>query len=136
MRCHVVLSKEDMQIRINLIGGVLTAAICVSVIVLSFLSGVSVPSVVPYKDKGAHFLAYCAVGFSFYLWFFRFDEKKPFGFVGALLAGVLLGAIIEVLQPFFDRAFELVDLLMDAMGSLTGALVAALTCFLVKKHFH
>lgn len=61
-------------------------------------------------------LAYCAV---------RMKTKPDYRhFIYILLFGILFGIMIEWLQPWFGRDRSLVDLVLDAVGLLSGLLLA------------
>lgn len=111
----------------------LTTIIVVVVIVLSLMPNVNVPEQIPFRDKGAHFLAYVAVAFSFYFCFFRIDGKNFRGVLLAFLLSTVLGVAIEFLQPFFGRAREFADFLVDAGGSALGVLISVLAGMFLKK---
>lgn len=103
--------------------GIILTALCASLILLfSLENGSSVPSVswIPFADKGAHALAYAALGFSVALW--ALQGKRRFRFPLCLVVLVAFGGCIELLQPEFGRAKELLDFLSDGIGSLVGLL--------------
>ncbi len=91
------------------------------------------------NDKIAHSLAYTALGFSLFLslvslpsFMERRKERKRGDsrlrvltyttgtIVKSLVAGTLLGLIIEIVQPYFGRTFELLDLAADFLGLVLG----------------
>lgn len=108
-------------------GMVATFVVFALILLFSLEPSTDVPSVswIPFADKGAHFLAYGAFGGSLALWFFR-PEKKGKRFLFALSLVILLGALLELLQPSFGRSKELLDLLADSLGGLMGLGAVAL----------
>ncbi len=82
-------------------------------------------------DKIAHFLAYSALGFWTYISlgsvFKGFREKASRRFYTAVLYCILVGGIMEVLQPWFGRTMSFTDFLMDAAGGIAGALLGVLS---------
>lgn len=91
----------------------------------------------PLADKGEHMSAYAVLGFFLFLalanslistkllendsptinWI-----KRPF--LKTLLFGVPLGIIIEILQIFVGRTFDVFDMLADAIGLAIGCAFA------------
>lgn len=111
-----------MRRRINRVGGVLTLAVCLAVAVVSLVPGGSLPiGIVPNGDKWGHFLAYSAVGFCFFLSFLRPEGSNIAGALAAVLCSGLLGGLIELVQPFFGRSMEGLDLVCDIAGAILGA---------------
>jgi VanZ family protein len=110
-----------MQKIVNIVGIVLSFAVIAAVVVLSLVPSVSVPAAVPFADKGAHFIAYAAIGFAVFLSFFRLDQKNWRSFFLSFAIGIAIGGVIELLQPQFGRAMEILDFAADAMGSFLGA---------------
>ena len=79
--------------------------LCLAVIVyLSLAKNVSVPEYVLGKDKGAHFLAYMALGFLFFFCFHnavyhRIIVSNLMPVLGATSLSFLCGYAIELCQP-------------------------------------
>lgn len=85
-------------------------------------------------DKGAHMLAYVALGFFLTL---SFSVERPgakgisvissqcWRFLLVWGVTIMVGSIIEIVQPFFQRGFEVLDIVADGIGSLAGILLAA-----------
>lgn len=112
--------------------GITLTVLCASLIILfSLEDGSSVPSVswIPFADKGAHALAYAALGFSVALW--ALQDKRRFRFPLCLAVLVAFGGCIELLQPEFGRSKEQLDLLADGIGSLVGLLLGVLFLLLL-----
>jgi len=125
--------------RMYLIGRILSVLVAICITVLSFIPSRGlgdITSRIPFADKGAHALAYAVFGFFLYLAVSSSVEngadvrKKKLGIVGKIvlvfLVGTLFGLLIELLQPVFGRGMELADLIADAIGTLTGAVLAQL----------
>ena len=74
------------------------------------------------SDKNYHFL-----GFALLVMPLTFQNLKNAFWL--LPLAVLLGAIIEVLQPHLGRHGELDDLYADAVGALIGVILVALVKF-------
>jgi len=121
---------------VRIIGFVLSL-ICLAVIVyLSLAEDVNVPQYIVGKDKGAHFLAYMALGFLFFVDFHNSVRHRIFlsnlmPVLGAFFLSFLCGYTIELCQPRFGRFFEAADLIADGLGALTGALIGLLCVYFV-----
>lgn len=81
-----------------------------------------------FADKGEHFLAYAALGGA---WMLSGSWKKA-GFRG-LLWCLFLGVAMEVLQPYFGRTRDILDVLADALGALSGLMIVLLLRKLVRR---
>lgn len=114
-------------------GMIMTVLTVTIVTALSLSRSVSMPSGMPLRDKGAHFIAYAAIGFSLFLCVCNGNGKNATSVAIAVLGGSCFGAAIELIQPSFGRSGELLDLLMDFAGSLTGGLLAALAVWYLNK---
>lgn len=83
-----------------------------------------VPKVdMPLMDKWVHFVLFG--GFTF-LWLCARPAHRGTRPLFILAAGVLLGAVIELLQhalPSLGRAMELMDVVADGIGALLGVLL-------------
>ena len=122
-----------MSRTVRIIGFVLSL-VCLAVIVyLSFATDISVPDMVG-KDKGAHFLAYTALGFLFFVCFHNSVHRRIIVLnlmpvFGAVSLSFLCGYAIELCQPHFGRSFEAGDLVADGLGSLAGAVIGLFCVF-------
>ncbi len=76
-------------------------------------------------DKIGHVLAYAALGFSLRLW--RLERNHACFF--CICYAVLLGGILELLQPFFGRTCGLDDVAADFVGALLGIIFHFLLFF-------
>lgn len=107
------------------LGMALTFLFLFLIILFSLESSSSVPSVswIPLADKGAHALAYAALGFALALWM-PGKGRVPSGILFLLffLPIVIMGACLELLQPTFGRSRELLDLFADGIGGFVGLL--------------
>lgn len=112
------------------------------VIVLSLSpsnGSVGLISWLPFGDKGAHALAYMALGFCMFcavaargktwcLGDFIVINRWRIGAVATLL--LVIGLAIELVQPRFGRSLEMLDLVADGIGSLLGIGVGILALVL------
>jgi VanZ family protein len=89
----------------------------------------------PFGDKGAHALAYAALGFCMFCAVAARGETWHPGAVIATnrwrivaIAGLLIaiGLTIELVQPLFGRSMELLDLVADGIGGILGIAVGIL----------
>jgi len=108
----------------------------VTVLSLSPSSGsAGLISWLPFGDKGAHALAYAALGFCMFcavaargetwhpgaaIW----TNRWRIGAVAVLL--IAIGLTIELVQPRFGRSMEMLDLVADGIGGLLGIAVGIL----------
>jgi VanZ family protein len=128
---------KSQSARVYLIGRILSVIVAIGIMVLSFmpsrdLGGIT--SRIPFADKGAHAIAYAVFGFFLFLAINPSAKKDDVAIqsktlavmkiILVLLVGILLGLLIELFQPVFGRGMELADLIADAIGTLTGALLA------------
>lgn len=128
-----------MQRIINKVAIVLSIVICLVVVVLSLKPVNAKIDFIPYEDKGAHFIAYGAFCFCLSLCFFKETEPSKFvkanvlGWIMAFVSCVIVGSLIEVLQPMFNRSKEALDVLSDALGALGGIFLVAIFELIVLK---
>lgn len=108
------------------------------VILISYLSLISSEklstiSYFPFGDKGAHMLAYAVLGVFLYFSFVKLSFSKHHSdrdflisnwillpSVFTLIVGLSIGIIIEIIQSFVGRQFELLDVVSDGLGLLVG----------------
>jgi VanZ family protein len=100
-----------------------TAAVAVTIVLLSLLP-VPQPQLprVHYLDKILHALAYLLL--SFLLFASQLPGPRPRLVLVAVFGSLLLGGLLELIQPLTLRRRELADLAADLAGAIAGALVA------------
>ncbi len=107
----------------------------------------------PFADKGAHMLAYAALGFSLFIACIRIpgSGKTPswkrymssqnlrltswsgFAAMEVLLIGIVIGVTMELLQPLTGRSMEFADFIADVMGLMVGTAFGLLVLHLLSK---
>jgi VanZ family protein len=102
---------------------VVTAAVAAAILVLSLLP-LPQPQLlrVRYLDKVLHALAYLLL--SFLLFASQLPGPRPRLVLVSVLGSLLLGGLIELIQPLTLRRRELLDLAADLAGAAAGALLA------------
>ncbi|HPZ16254.1 MAG TPA: antibiotic resistance protein VanZ [Sphaerochaeta sp.] len=146
--------RVPLQRLIRRVGIVLTTIVVILILVFSFMPGESAPKVswIPFADKGAHLLAYAALGFSSFLATLEipgFTSRKKRrsdsnlhisswagrSIIISLVAGTILGALVELIQPTFGRSREWADLAADFMGLVVGLAVVLVLLKLLGSFF-
>ncbi|HLW22590.1 MAG TPA: VanZ family protein [Sphaerochaetaceae bacterium] len=98
-------------------------------------------------DKWGHFLAYAALGFSMFCaiaknpcqqgcdhtWR-RVVRINRWRMVSLFLFILSIGVIIEFVQPLFGRGFEILDIVADGLGGITGIMVGTIAV-MIAEHF-
>ena len=97
---------------------VITIALSVVIIFFSFFS-VTPPSIIQSTDKYLHTAAYLFLSFSASL-------RKPTNYILIFIYFVFFGIVIELIQPYFNRYFELLDILANSLGVFLGITFADL----------
>ena len=87
---------------------VITITLSVVIIFFSFFS-VTTPSKMQNTDKYLHTAAYLFLSFSASL-------RKPTNYILIFIYFVFFGIVIELIQPYFNRYFELLDILANSLG--------------------
>ena len=87
---------------------VITITSSVVIIFFSFFS-VTPPSTIQNTDKYLHKAAYLFLSFSAAL-------RKPTNYILIFSYFVIFGIVIELIQPYFNRYFELLDILANSLG--------------------
>ncbi len=92
----------------------------VAIVILSLVPSKEISALVaplPFADKGAHFIAYAIASWLLIMAFSR--ERSLLVFISVSL----LGLLIEVIQPYFGRTFDISDLIVNCAGALFGVLL-------------
>ena len=71
------------------------------------------PPAPDWSDKLIHLIAFAALAFPF-------AHTGRFGLISVLIGASVFGAIIELIQPTFNRSAELKDWIADTLGVLVG----------------
>ena len=102
---------------------VVTAAVAVAIIVLSLLP-LPQPQLpgITFTDKILHALAYLLL--SFLLFASQLPGPRPRLVLASVLGSLLLGGLLELIQPLALRRRELLDLAADLAGAGAGAVLA------------
>jgi VanZ family protein len=139
------MKNKSMDI-LSLIGGILSVAVGITIVILSLLPSEDLGDLhftFAHADKLAHALAYAAFGFFLHLALVPTvpRENRPYKrtaslwrFLLVLSAGFLLGALMEVIQPVFERGLEIADLFADVLGTIVGYFIAV-PCLWVRAWF-
>jgi len=114
---------------------------------LSFIPSLQVSSpfrFVPYEDKILHAGAYFVMAFLLFLSLahrprhstFRdlFTENRK-GVLGSFSLTVIMGIVIEILQPLTGRSMELLDAIADASGALAGIAAALIVLEIYARRY-
>jgi hypothetical protein len=148
--------RLPLQIILRAIGLALTAVGVVLIMYFSFIPGEQYPHIswIPFADKGDHMAAYAFLGFSLFIATIQIpgsgktvrEKRKPHStlhltswagssIILTLVLGTLFGLSIELLQPFFGRSREWMDLASDCMGLVVGTALALALLNLVGNYF-
>jgi VanZ family protein len=95
---------------------VVTSVLSVVIIFFSLFS-VTTPSMTQSTDKYLHTTAYLFLTFSASL-------RKPTNYILIFIYFVLFGIVIELIQPLFNRYFELLDILANSLGVFLAIIFA------------
>ena len=87
---------------------VITITLSVVIIFFSFFS-VTSHSMIQSTDKYLHVSTYFFLSFSASL-------RKPTNYILIFIYFVFFGIVIELVQPYFNRYFELLDILANSLG--------------------
>ena len=96
----------------------ITIILSVVIIIFSFIS-VTPSSTVQDTDKYLHTFAYLSLSFSAAF-------RKPTNHIFIFSYFFLFGLTIELIQPYFDRYFELFDIIANSIGTLLAITFAEL----------
>tara|TARA_B100001093_G_C26303565_1_gene790483 strand:+ start:59 stop:412 length:354 start_codon:yes stop_codon:yes gene_type:complete len=97
---------------------VITIISSVVIIFFSFFS-ITLPSTIQSSDKYLHTIAYFLLSFSASL-------RKPANYILIFIYFLFFGIIIELIQPYFNRYFELLDILANSIGVFLAITFAGL----------
>jgi VanZ family protein len=102
---------------------VVTAAVAAAIVLLSLLP-LPQPRLpgVHFLDKLLHALAYLLL--SFLLFASQLPGPRPRLVLASVLGSLLLGGLVELIQPLTLRRRELLDLAADLAGAVVGAFLA------------
>ena len=122
------------QSTIRVVGIILLISVTALILIFSLMPASQIEKVVDlflFADFGAHLLAYAAFGFCFFLAIVKLGQKitarrRAFEVSIVMICGLVLGALIEILQPLVQRSCQLPDILADLIGTALGIAVAAL----------
>ena len=139
-----------MQKIIRRIAIVFTVIILILVNIFSLKQTISNPVVSSINDKFGHFLAYFAFSFFLFFCFFsiknlnRNSENNFYLFfksnwiisVNCILFSTIFGVFIEIIQPYFHRFRDPLDVLADFLGSFSAQIfIYILTLIFIKVWF-
>jgi len=143
-----------MQKTIRRIAIILTVLTLILVNIFSLKQTISNPVVSSMNDKVGHYLAYFAFSFFMFFCFFSIKSLKKSSennfilffksnwiiSINCILLSTIVGTFIEIIQPFFQRFRDPLDVLADFLGSLSAqvfiyflALIFIEFCFKKKK---
>ena len=98
----------------------LSITIVLSVVIIFFsFHSISVSSTIQGTDKYLHIVAYLFLSFSAAF-------RKPANHIFIFSYFLLFGLAIELIQPYFDRYFELFDIIANSIGTLLAITFAGL----------
>lgn len=148
--------RLPLQTILRTVGITLSVFVVLAILYFSFIPAEIYPKVswIPFADKGHHMVAYACLGFSLFLATLqipgsgkaRREGRKPHStlhltswagpsIIKTLAIGLLLGLVIELLQPFFGRSREWMDLAADCMGLVVGLALALALLNMVGNYF-
>ena len=94
----------------------ITIVLSFIIIFFSFFS-VNPPSTIQGADKYFHIVTYLFLSFSASL-------RKPTNYILIFSYFAIFGLAIELIQPYFDRYFELFDVIANSIGILLAIIFA------------
>lgn len=100
------------------------ATLCILVLSLVPIPEMPEMETVPLADKWAHFLMYGGLLMAVWLdWIRNGVRPTMWNAVVAVVFGVALGGLIELIQPYVMRSCEVLDFVADSIGAVLGCLV-------------
>ena len=104
--------------------GVITVALFLIILVLSLYPNNQSLEVSGTTDKIFHLIAYLSLSFLVAL-------RKPFTYILIFIYLISFGISIELVQPYFHRSFEFLDILANTVGIIMGIFFA----YVIKKYY-
>lgn len=135
------MNKDKLEKRlydISLVGVIISIVLTAIISYLSLISGEKLKAIsfIAFGDKGAHMLAYSALGLFLYLAFIKVSFNAhhrdrdivdsnwvllPTFFT--IVCGLIIGIIIEFIQSKVGRQFEILDIVSDGLGLVVGCAI-------------
>lgn len=110
------------------------ATLCILVLSLVPIPEMPEMETVPLVDKWVHFLMYGGLLVAVWLdWFWKKCKPTVWKSVVAIVFGIVLGGVIELIQPYVMRSCEVLDFVADAIGTVLGCLVGWLTFVILSR---
>lgn len=78
---------------------------------------------IPYIDKIAHFSFYLGLNFLLLTTLFVLGKDRCQNIMSVTLIAILYGAVIELIQPITGRSCEVLDIVANSMGAISGVLL-------------
>lgn len=103
---------------------VITVALSLIILVLSLYPNNQASEVSGTVDKIYHIIAYLSLSFLVAL-------RNPFTYILIFIYLISFGISIELIQPYFHRSFELLDILANTVGIILGIFFA----YVIKKYY-
>ncbi|MDD4082882.1 MAG: VanZ family protein [Sphaerochaetaceae bacterium] len=136
-----------MQKIIRKIAIVLTILTFILVNVFSLKQTISNPVISSMNDKVGHFIAYFVLSFFLFFCFFSINslknnsKNKFYLFfksnwiisINSILLSTIVGILIEIIQPFFHRFRDPLDVLADFLGSFSAQIFIYIFFFIIIK---
>ena len=107
-----------------------------AILLLSLMPIPEVPTLEapPFIDKWAHFLMYGCLMLCLWLDWTRKRLRPTFGCsLSAIFCSIVLGGIIELIQPSVGRSGEWLDFYADTFGTILGFLLGFIVSPLLSK---
>jgi len=115
--------------------------------IFSLKQTISNPVISSMNDKVSHFIAYFVLSFFLFFCFFSIkslDNKGKIKFllffksnwiisINCILLSTIVGILIEIIQPFFQRFRDPFDVFADFLGSLSAQIFIYILFFLFIK---
>lgn len=109
------------------LGFVLVTTLPIAIVIgIATLMPAQIANAAPGGDKMHHFLA-------FGLLVFPAAMARPRWAVPAVLMAIFYGYMIELIQPYFGRTYDLADLRADAIGAVAGAVLGIASGWVMRR---